>query len=283
MRLSCLPSFLPLRRGTFSRRGGLLGCLLLLAATAWAEDVFLKDGTAQRGIGLRRDGAIVFGKPESGPETLIPVNNIARILFRESSGLRDARDGFFAGDSRKVLDNISSELTYHRLFVDLPGSMWPALMRLRLPAAIALEKPAEVEEVLRDWIPTGDAELETAVALLKLKKTGSDEEKAKAYKAAVQGNPANLPAAIAWLELGNKALETKDWPTAVRSFVSVQVFASSFRPLHPVALLGAVKACIGGEQQQQANAFAEELKNDFPRAPQTRALENLLKTDKPTK
>ena len=271
-----------MRRPNLPLLGSLLGILLCGIPSASAEDVFLKDGTAQRGLGLRRDGAIIFGKPESGPEALIPVNNVARIIFRESSGLRDARDGFFTGDSRKVLDNTASELTYHGLFKDIPGSMWPAIMRLRIPALIAAAREPELDGFLRDWTPIGDAELEAAVALLKLRKSGSNEEKSKAYQAAIAGNPGTLSAAIAWLEMGNAALEAKNWAAAIRSFVSVQVFASSYRPLHPVALFGAVKACLGNEQPEHANTFAQEMKSDFPRATQVRALEAILKTDKST-
>ncbi len=253
----------------------------VLLECSFAEDVVLKDGNVVRGVGLRREGAFIFGKPSSGSEALIPVNTIARIAFPESSGLRDAREKFFAGDSRAVLDNTASEMTYHKLFMDIPGSLWTTIMRLRIPALVAGARASEIDEFLRDWTPSGDAELDAAVGLLKLKKSNSSaEDQSKAWKTATEGNPSNLSAAISWLELGNAALEAKDWTTAIRYFVSVQVFSPNYRPLHPAALLGAVKACLGNEQPDQATPFAEDLKKDYPRASQTKALEKLLKPEK---
>ncbi|MEI6712249.1 MAG: tetratricopeptide repeat protein [Verrucomicrobiota bacterium] len=252
-----------------------------LATQGFAEDVLLKDGNVVRGVGLRREGAFIFGRPEGGQDVLIPANTVTRIIFKESSGLRDARDGFYAGDSKAVLDNTLAEMTYHRIWVDMPGSIWPALMRLRVPAVVATGRPAEVTELLKDWTATGDPEIEAAVALLKLKSSGAGvEEMTKAWNAATEGNVGTLSAAISWLELGNAASEAKDWPAAIRYYVSVQVFAPTWRPLHPAALLGAVKACIANQQTEQAATFLDDLKTDYPRSSQAKAAEKLVKSDK---
>lgn len=256
----------------------LVGVLLTLATQGICEDVFLKDGTVVRNVGLRREGTFVFGKPEGGQDVLIPVNTITRIAFRESGGLRDARDGNYAADSRTVIDNTGAELTYHRLWIDLPGSMWPTIMKLRVPALVAAGKTSELEELFKEWTPTGDPELEAAVALLKLKLSGaSKEDLTKAWKAAVEGNVGTMSAALAWIELGNMAAEAKDWDAAIRYYVSVQVFAPNWRPLHPMALFGAVKTCLANEQPGQAIPFSDDLKTEYPRSSQAKAAEKLVK------
>jgi hypothetical protein len=255
-----------------------LSVLVAFTSEGICEDVFLKDGTVVRNVGLRREGAFVFGKPEGGQDILIPVNTIVRIAFRESGGLRDARDGNYAADSRTVIDNTGAEMTYHKTWIDIPGSMWPTLMRLRLPALIAAGRTSDLDDLLKDWTPKGDPELDAAVALLNLKRSGAARpELQKAWKAAIEDNVGTLSAAISWIELGNEAAEAKDWDTAIRYYVSVQVFAPNWRPLHPLALVGAVKACLANEQPGQAIPFSEDLKTEYPRSSQAKAAEKLVK------
>lgn len=255
-----------------------LSVLFAVSTACVAEDVELKDGTVHRGVGLRRDGAFVFAKPEGGQDIVIPVNTIKQIAFRESSNLREAREAFYGGDSRRVLDGVVSEATYHKIWVDIPGAIWNQIMRLRVPAVAASGKVTDMSDLVRDWVPTGDAELEAGYALIKLRASGAgDDELKKAWLSAVESNPGSLASAIAWLELGKAASDSKDWLTAIRHFVSLQVFAPTWRVLHPSALLGAVKASAALNQWEQVTNFCSEMKTDYPRAAQTKEAEKITK------
>jgi hypothetical protein len=255
-----------------------LGLMVGGFPAAQAEDLLLKDGNLIRGVGIRREGQFLFAKPEAGQEQIVPLANVARITFRESQGLRDARLAFKDGESRSIISNTGSELTYHRIWVDMPGSVWLPIMELRVPALAAAGRPDDVAELIREWVATGNPDLDTAVALMKLKESKAPkEELMKAYTAATAGNPSTLTAAIAWLELGNLALEARDWAAAIRNFVSVQVFAPKWRPLHPSAMLGCVKACVGNEQPDHAVPFLEDLKNEFPKSSQSRIAPTLVR------
>jgi hypothetical protein len=85
-----------------------------------------------------------------------------------------------------------------------------------------------------------------------------------------------LVAAIGWLELGHAAMAEKQWAAAVRHYLSVEVFASPWRLLLPEALLGAIRACAANHQPAQAALFAQDLRGEYPSAPQTARINEAL-------
>ena len=260
----------------------LIGVGILSGGLCRAEDIFFKDGLKLSGVEIRRDGQFIMAK--SGPEEARPyaINTIKHIVFHDSPAIREAREALQDGDFRTVLDKTLPELPYHKEWREMPGSIWPSIMKMRVQAAAVSTRDGDLKEAIKDWWKTQDTDLENAVALLKQKVNG-DSGFLAACKAAAETNRGDLPCAIGYLELGNKAFDAGEWPAAMRAYVSLQIFAPSLRMFHPPALLGAVKVGSAKQQKAQTISFAERLKTEYPKSPQAKMLEKLLEPAKEEK
>jgi hypothetical protein len=254
----------------------------MLPIVVLGDDVYCKDGKVHRGLVLRREAGVIFGKTAAAKdpqaqETLIVANQVERIVFSEPAALRDARQAAYSGDARTVIDKIGPLISDHRIWAETPGNYWRDLMRMQVPALYVLGENEQLRQLIQGWLPTGDLDLDDSVKLLAMRMSGGDQAAFREICAkATAGNPSSLVAAIGWLELGRAALAEKKWPHAVRQFLSVEVFASSWRLLVPEALLGAVRACAGNRQQPQASVYARDLQTEFSGAPQSARINEAL-------
>lgn len=260
----------------------LLIFLWVMPLSLIADDVYCKDGKVYRGLKLRKESGFIFGKhlvPKDPQEqdAIIVANQVDRIVFSEPQTLRELRQAAYAGDAALVLEKGEALIAEHRQWADTPGNYWRDLMRSEIPALYVLGKTEALQKLIKEWVPTGDPDLEDGVKLVAMRHGGAEKAAfLEICKKATATNPGSLVAAIAWIELGHAALEEKNWPAAVRSFLSVEVFASAWRLLLPEALLGAVRACVSNGQQPQAAVFAQDLRNEYASSPQAaRATEAL--------
>jgi hypothetical protein len=106
-----------------------------------AQTLQLKDGKVLLAKEIRREGNFLFLKVatlngEVGDE-LVQVPQLERVDFGEQPALVEARQLAQSGDAAGVLEKTSQPADFFRAYADLPGSPWPDVMRLRLPALAA--------------------------------------------------------------------------------------------------------------------------------------------------
>ncbi len=246
-----------------------------------AQDVLLKDGKVLRSLGIRREGNFLFLKatnPEGAvSETLLQLNLVDRIVFGEVPVLVELRQQAATGNVEGVLAKTEPLLPFARPFADIPGNLWAEVLRLRLSALAVSPRPEAFAALQKQWLPTGDADLEAAVKLVASKLSGTDRKALEqtCRSLAVPG-PHTVTAGVAWLELGAAALETREWKAALRAFLSVGVFAPAQRLLQPAALLGAIRAFVGMEDFNSAKSLLEELRTEYPGAAELKQASALI-------
>ena len=246
-----------------------------------AQDVLLKDGKFIRSQGVRREGNFLFVKVANAEgtvsETLLQLNLVERIAFGEPPSLLEVRQKAAAGNAEAVLTKTEALLPVARPFADIPGNLWPELVRLRLSALAATPRPEALAELQKQWIPIDDPDLEAAAKLLASNQPGADRKTLEqTWKGLAVPGAATLSAGIAWLELGTAALEAKQWKPALRAFLSVEVFVSNHRLLQPRALLGAIRAFVGLENLTEAKALLQELQTEYPSTPEFKQATELI-------
>jgi hypothetical protein len=258
----------------------LLLLFVLCTVKGAAQTVQLKDGKIFYAKEIRRDGNFLLLKAAkadgSVTDELVQIPQLERIEFPENPSLVEARQRTQAGDAAGVLEKTAEPATFFRTYADLPGSPWPEVMRLRLPALAVAGNADLLADLQKNWVPTGDAELDTAYRLL----TAARNDPAGAQtarKALAQPGAATLSAGISWLELGRAAMDAKQWRDALRAFLSVEVFVPQHRLLLPSALLGATRSFLEKGDRAKASAFAQELASDFPNTPEAASAAALLK------
>lgn len=245
-----------------------------------AQTLQLKDGKVLLAKEIRREGNFLFLKVatptgEVGDE-LVQIPQLERIDFGEQPALVEARQLAQSGDAAGVLEKTSQTAEFFRTYADLPGSPWADVMRLRLPALAVAGSAEKLAELQKGWAPTGDPELDTAFRLIVAGQNDPNGART-ARKALAQPGAGTLAAGISWLEIGQAALDAKQWRNAARAFLSVEVFVPQQRLLMPKALLGAAKAFKEKGDLGKAANFVQELRTDFPGTAETAAAEELLK------
>lgn len=232
-----------------------------------AQTILLKDGKASSTREIRRDGNFLFYKTQAldgtQTETITPLNQVERIDFGEVPALNEARQFFKAGNSIGVIEKTTEPASFFRNFSDVSGTQWAEVMRLRLPALAVAGTEQQLAELQSQWTPTGDQETDTAYRLIIAGRTDRNGART-AWAALAQPGASSLGAGISWLELGHEALQAKQWSTAVRAFLSIEVFLPHQKLLQPKALLGAAKAFIRKGEISKATALVEEIKTEYP-------------------
>jgi TolA-binding protein len=240
---------------------------LCLPAGIQAQTILLKDGKTHSTKEIRRDGNFLFYKTQAADasplETVTPLNQIERIDFGELPAMNEARQLSKIGNAAAVIEKTAEPAVYFRSYSDISGNQWTEVMRMRLPALAVAGSEQQLAELQSQWTPTGDQEIDTAYRLILAGR--NDRSGARtAWSALAQPGASSLSAGLSWLELGQEALQAKQWNTAIRAFLSVEVFLPQQRLLQPKALLGAAKAFVQKGELQKATALVEEVKQEYP-------------------
>lgn len=245
--------------------------VIILASMGCAsgQDIYQKDGKVLRATNLKRDGGVVFARLMSQGENqetaMVAVNTIDRIVFPEDPLFREAVEHANLGDALAVLNKTSQARSTAREWADINGNTMADILRLMIPSLIAAGKKSELSRLLESWVPTKEADLETTVGLLKLHERADQQDKFEMEcRRVVEGAPGTLSAAVAWTYMGRKALDSRQWNSAVRAFTSIRLFSQNWRVLQPVALLGAIEGCRGNASPAQAAIFASDLESEYP-------------------
>ena len=245
--------------------------LAFLALPLSGQEIVMKDGKVHKAREMRREGQFIFYKSlaadTSVAEGVVGIAQIQTIIFPELEGFAEARVASAGGHAKRVLQVTESLVPAVRANADLPGNQWADLMRLHVPALAIAGTEESFSALQKQWVSTGDTDLDNAAKVLFLSQ--SDRDKARlAWKALARPGASSLGAGISWLALGQEAFDAKDWGAAIRSFLSVEVFVPAQRVLHPRALLGAVQAMVGAGDEVQARRLLVELKAEYPETPE---------------
>jgi hypothetical protein len=261
---------------------GCFGVLLsasLLSLPLAAQEIVMKDGAIHKATAMRREGQFIFYKTlspnTSVNEGVVGVAQIQSIVFPEIEGFGEARIAAARGHALKVLRITEPLVPSLRANADLPGSQWADVMRLHVPALVVGGSLEAVSVLQKHWISTGDVDLDNAAKVLFLNKFERDKV-GLAWAALAKPGASSLGAAIAWLGIGEEALQEKRWGVAIRSFLSVELFVPGQRVLHPCALLGAIKGMLGVGDEVQARRLFAELKSEYPETTEYGAAVELL-------
>lgn len=253
--------------------------LAVLLLPISGQEIVMKDGKIHKAKEMRREGQFIFYKslaPDANvTEGVVGIAQIQSIVFPELEGFADARVASASGHASRVLQITEPLLPGVRANADLPGSQWADLMRLHVPALAVAGTEESFSALQKQWVSTGDIDLDNAAKVLFLSQ--ADRDKARlAWKALAKPGASSLGAGISWLALGQEAFDAKDWGSAIRAFLSVEVFVPSQRVLHPRALLGAVQAMVGAGDEVQAQRLLVELKAEYPETPEYQSALALL-------
>lgn len=246
-----------------------------LAATAYTEEITTTDGQIYNSSTIRRSRDMIMVKvimegSTSSVEMGLPLARIAKVNFAEPPELTKAIAAASKGNATEVLSLTDDFVSKQGDLKDVPGSWWLEMARLRLLALASSGKESECADLARQigaiknptaeslskagtlFAPLATSDLTTVVVEAKaLPRLGGD-----------QSSP------LALLALGKALLQKKDYPAALRAFLTIKVFYPSVALLQPPALAGAAEAYQGLKDEKRAAQSYADIVSDWPDSPQ---------------
>jgi len=259
--------------------------MLPAAITLTAQDITTTDGQVYLKPSIRRSGEMIMIKvtPEGGTSSIemgLPISRIVKVTFPEPPELAKAITAASKGNAAQVLDLTGGYVAKESDLKDVPGSWWPDMARLRVLALAAYGKDGECAELARQIgaVKNSYAASLARAGTLFAPLSCSD-------LAAVLVGAKSLPriggdqsSALAQLALGRALLLKKDYPAALRAFLTIKVFYPSVALLQAPALAGAADAYMGLKDDKRAAQSYGDIVRDWPDSPQ--ALTAKMKTEK---
>ncbi len=242
-----------------------------LAAIACAEEITTTDGQIYNSSTLRRSQDMIMVKVtmEGGTSTVemgLPLARIAKVNFAEPPELAKAIAAASKGNASEVLSLTEDYVSKQGDLKDVSGSWWLEMARLRLLALAASGKESECADLARQIgaIKSSSAESLSKAGTLFAPLATSDlttvalEAKALPRLGGDQSSP------LAQLALGKALLQKKDYPAALRAFLTIKVFYPSVALLQPPALAGAAEAYVGLKDEKRAAQSYADIVRDWP-------------------
>ena len=252
--------------------------LLIGLASAVAQEVptiTATDGTVYSTSTIRRSNNTVFIKIPAAQgsgviEIGLPLSKIAKLDMPAPSDLRIAIAAGKAGDTDEVISRTQTNIDSEADLKDVPGSWWPEIAKVRLLALAASGRYADTSDLAGK---IGVLTNETATTLsrggtLFGSVASSDTEAVVVGAEAIPRLSGEPGAALAQLALGQALLMKKDYPGALKAFLTIKVFYPSLTLLQPAALMGAANCYIGLDDDKRALQALIELQDNYPRSPQ---------------
>lgn len=264
--------------------------LLLLAGSAAAQNILMKDGKTIATKGLRRQGDTIIATVELPPtepggalgqgEMGYPLTQIAKLEFPEPAVLKTAADLLGQGKSNEALAQLEPVVRYYEVFRDAPGSWWPQTALLKSQALAFMGKQQESDE-LADRLTrvTADPEIPRAaqvqLAFNQVRK-GNFQRGLSVAEQALKESKVAWTRATAAVVKGQCLLETKQWEDALLAFLQVPVFYPNEKQLVAISLLGESRAHFGMDEIDAARAPLEELKKSYANTPEAKLADSEL-------
>ena len=254
--------------------GLLCGILVVSPLMLHAEEITTSDGRVINSPGMRRvENTIVVKITTEGGgavEMGVPISRITKVSFVEPPELAKATDAAASGNAAQVLAVTSDFIAAQSDYKDLPGSWWLKMAELRLLALAASGKDADTAALAMQIgslnTPATDSLARGGALFGPLAASDSQAVITGAKPLAHPGG--NAGSALAQLALGRALLLKKDYPAAIRAFLSIKVFYSSLSLLQPAALLGAANAYDGLNDTKREMLTLKEIEKKFPNSMQ---------------
>lgn len=238
-----------------------------------AGEVTTVDGQVLVSSSLRRSGSNVMVKvttPEGGSiEMGIPIARIVKVSFDEPPELARAMTAADGADANTIISLTSESLTKQADFKDVPGAWWIELAKLRLLALAGTGKDADAASLAREIGSIKGTETESLArsGVLFMNLPSGDNEAIVLGSGSIPKIGGGQSSALAQLALGKALLAKKDYPGALRCFLTIKVFYPSISLLQPAAQLGAAKAYIGLKDEKRALRSLKDLSETYPSSP----------------
>jgi tetratricopeptide (TPR) repeat protein len=240
-----------------------------------AEDITTTDGQIYRNSTLRRNGSLIMVKitnPGSSGivETGLPIARIAKVDFPEPPELALAKKAASDGNAQEVINLTANYVSSQLDFKDLPGSWWPAMAKICLLAQASVGNDSKVANLARQLGETKSADADTISrggTLFEALKS-NDTEAVVVGAAALPRIGGGTGSALAQLALGRALFLKKNYPGALRAFLTIKVFYPSCSLLQPAALMGAAKAYIALNDTKRAMQSLQDIISLWPASPQ---------------
>lgn len=280
------------QRGAAPVRGSMSGVrcstflflLLLLGASAHAQNIQLKTGQTIETQSVRRDGDIVLGKVQVGTgsgEVGYHLAQIAKIDFPEPAALKAAANSLGQGDPQKALGEIAPVVAYYASFKELPGAWWTQAALIKMSALAALQKDTEAEALAGEIQKVASDPETTRLVQLRLAQSAirkRDFDKALAISdSAIKDSADPGTLATAWLTKGDVLFARREWGDALLAYLHVPVFFQDERASVPPALLGSARSYRRLDDNARAKQALNELITQFPQSAEAAAAQNELK------
>jgi tetratricopeptide (TPR) repeat protein len=255
---------------------------LVIAASASAQNIVMKDGKVIATKGMKREGNSIIatveipgGEAGQAPKTGAlgySLALIARLDFPEPPQLRTAPDLATHGKGAEALAQLEPVVRYYEGFGDVPGSWWAdaALLKAQVLASLGRDQEAApiAEQVARTATEPETvraAEVQLAMALVR---KGSHAQALEIAERVLKESKRPGTLAAAGIIKGECLLAKKEWEDALLSFLQTPVFYPGERMAVPLAMLGAGRAHFGMEDFPRAKATLNELIKAYENSPE---------------
>jgi TolA-binding protein len=170
------------------------------------------------------------------------------------------------GNASEVLNLTGDYVSNEGDLKDVPGSWWLEMARLRLLALAASGKDGECADLARQIgaIKSPSAESLSKAGTLFSPLATSDLSAVIVEAKAIPRLGGDQSSPLALLALGKALLQKKDYPSALRSFLTIKVFYPSVSLLQPPALAGAAEAYAGLKDEKRAAQNYTDISKDWP-------------------
>jgi len=252
--------------------------VLLAAITAMtlrAQDITTTDGQVYTNPSIRRSGDMIMVKMTmaggtSAVEMGLPISRIAKVAFTEPPELSKAIEAASKANAAEVLSLTSDYVAKQGDLKEVPGSWWPEMARLQLLALAALDKDAECADLARQIGALKNPSMESLsrAGALFSPLSSSDLAAVLVGAKALPRLGGDQGSALAQVVLGKALLQKKDFPAALRAFLTVKVFYPSLSLLQPSALAGAAEAYQGLKDEKRAAQSYDDIVKNWPNSPQ---------------
>jgi len=246
-----------------------------LPAILCAEEITTTDGQIYNSSTIRRSRDMIMVKVtmEGGTSSVemgLPLSRIAKVNFAEPPVLAKAIAAASKGNATEVLNLTGDYVSNEGDLKDVPGSWWFEMARLRLLALASSGRDSECADLARQigamknpaaeslskagtlFSPLATSDLSTVIVEAKaIPRLGGD-----------QSSP------LALLALGKALLLKKDYPSALRAFLTIKVFYPSVALLQAPALAGAAESYVGLKDEKRAAQSYADIISAWPESPQ---------------
>jgi hypothetical protein len=246
-----------------------------MATSLHAQLVTTTDGQTYSTPSLRKSGEMIMVKIslEGGSGSVemgIPITRIAKVAFPEPPELSKVIAYAAKGNAAQVLALTAEFVSTQGDLKAVPGSWWPEMARFRILALAASGKDSECSELARQIgaVKSPASESLSRAGTLFSPLFSGDYSAVLVGAKALPGLGGDQGSALAQLALGRALLGKKDFPGALRAFLTISVFYPSVSLLQGPALAGAAESYTGlKDMKRSAQCYADIIK-EWPDCPQ---------------